>query len=167
MHNKHPLLFNVVFLSAAAAAISRMTVEEGLLLRHQGSSAEPPDSMQAQQGFVPAGEQASTFSAVESGILNSHVGSISSCFGTRVFIQLRGTDGGYFSAGQSYYILETFFRGKRTMSARFTTYGTSDASPYATGSASFIVKGKREDAQMYVALSQAGEHWVISHLSIY
>jgi hypothetical protein len=148
MHNKHPLLFNVVFLSAAAAAISRMTVEEGLLLRHQGSSAEPPDSMQ-------------------SGILNSHVGSISSCFGTRVFIQLRGTDGGYFSAGQSYYILETFFRGKRTMSARFTTYGTSDASPYATGSASFIVKGKREDAQMYVALSQAGEHWVISHLSIY
>jgi hypothetical protein len=166
MHNKHRFFFGTVLLFAATMLYG-MRVGEGILLRQQDSSGESRDSPQLQQGILPTGEQAVVFSTVESGILAGNAGYISSFFGARVFIQLRGTDGGYFSAAQSYYILERFLRGKRTVSARFTTHGKSDTSPFATGSASFIVKGKREDAQMYVALSPAGEHWVISHLSIY
>jgi hypothetical protein len=166
MHIKHRLLFNIVLLLAATSALPDRS--GGGAVPHQpGSPWHVRDSIQLQQGTIPTGEQAAVFSAVESGIVAGNVGPISSFFGIRVFVQLRGTEGGYFSAAQSHYILESFLRGKRTVSARFTTYGRSDSSPYATGSASFIIKGKREDAQMYIALSPAGEHWVISHLSIY
>ena len=167
MHNKNHLFLGTVLLFAAAPALCGLKAGEGVILHQPGSPAVERDSLQRQQGINPTEEQATVFSSVESGILAGNAGAISPFFGTRVFIQLRGTDGGYFSAAQSYYILETFLRGKRTVSARFTTYGKSDTSPFATGSASFIMKGKREDAQMYVALSPSGEQWVISHLSIY
>ena len=167
MRNTLHTMFTMCLFVATAAALSGLRAGEGMP-RHQPESPDATGKrLQLQQGITPTEEQATVFSAVESGILAGSAGSLSSFLGTRVFIQLRGTEGGYFSAAQSYYILETFLRGKRTVSARFTTYGRSDASPYATGSASFIIKGKRENAQMYVALSPAGAQWVISHLSIY
>jgi|GEM_PF-1131884 len=167
MHNDYHHSFGTVLLLAAISALSGLRVGGGVLPHQPGGPRNARDAPEMQQRVIPTGEQAAVFSSVESGILAGNAGSLSPFFGTRVFIQLRGAEGGYFSAAQSYYILESFFRGKRTVSARFTTYGKSDISPYATGSASFIMKGKREDAQMYVALSPAGERWVISHLSIY
>ncbi len=167
MQNDYHLFFGMVLLFAAASVLSGTKVGGGILLHQPDGPRNAGDVLELQQTIIPTGEQAAVFSSVESGILAGNAGSMSPFFGTRVFIQLRGAEGGYFSAAQSYYILESFFRGKRTVSARFTTYGRSDTSPYATGSASFIVKGKREDAQVYVALSPAGERWVISHLSIY
>ena len=167
MHNDHRLSLGMMLFFAVTAALSGMPAGEGIIRHHRGSPCEVRGAMQMQQGIIPTGEQAAVFSSVESGILAGKAGFMSPFFGTRVFIQLRGAGGGYFSAAQSFYILESFFTGKRTVSVRFSTYGKSDASPYATGSASFIIKGRREDAQVYVALSPAGPRWVISHLSIY
>lgn len=161
------MVFSAVLLFAAISALSGMTAGEGVLLHQPGGLRNTGGALVLQQGVIPTGEQAVIFSSVESGILAGRADSLSPFFGTRVFIQLRGAEGGYFSSAQSYYILESFFTGRRAVSARFTTYGKSDTSPYATGSASFIMKGRREDAQVYVALSPAGERWVISHLSIY
>jgi hypothetical protein len=167
MYGNHQMGFSAVLLFAATSALSGMMAGDGVLLHQPGGFPNTGNALELQQGVMPTGEQAAVFSSVESGILAGNAGSMSPFFGTRVFVQLRGAEGGYFSAAQSYYILESFFMGRRTVSARFTTYGKSDTSPYATGSASFIMKGKREDAQMYVALSPVGKRWVISHLSIY
>jgi hypothetical protein len=167
MHNDHRLSLGTMLLLAVTEALSGIRAAEGVIRHNRVSSCEVRGAMPLQQGVIPTGEQAVIFSSVESGILAGRADSLSPFFGTRIFIQLRGAEGGYFSAAQSYYILESFFTGRRTVSARFTTYGKSDTSPYATGSASFIMKGRRVDVQVYIALSPAGERWVISHLSIY
>jgi hypothetical protein len=50
---------------------------------------------------------------------------------------------------------------------KFTTYGTSESNPYATGTVAYTIKGIRQNGQVYVALARRDDRWVITHLSIY
>jgi hypothetical protein len=107
------------------------------------------------------------FTAVEQGLAAGNVDQVSAHLDSRVYMQLRGSDGGYHSSTQAYYILSAFLKAHKPASIVFTTYGETDGAPYATGAASFIARGVREDLQIYVALHLSGDRWVITHLNMY
>lgn len=107
------------------------------------------------------------FKAVEHGLAAGTIEPFSELLASRVFIQLRGAEGGYHTATQAYYILTSFLKTRKPLSVVLTTYGSTDGVPYATGGATFVTRGVREDLQVYVALHPSGERWVISHLNIY
>ena len=107
------------------------------------------------------------FHLVEQGLAQGSVEGFSEHFAPSVSMQLRGGEGGYHSATQAYYILASFLRVRKPVSVNLSTYGATDGVPYATGAATFALKGMREDLQVYVALHLSGERWVISHLNIY
>lgn len=115
---------------------------------------------------VAAGSR-EVFSAVEQGLATGTVESVSAHLDSRVYMQLRGSEGGYHSSTQAYYILSAFLKARKPSSVVFTTYGETDGAPYATGAASFITRGMREDLQLYVALHLSGDRWVITHLNMY
>ena len=114
------------------------------------------------------GEQCrAVFDTVRQGLESGTIESFAGLLGPQVQVNLRGGESGYFSGHQAFYLLENYFRTRRLLNLRFSTIGESDTSPFATGGAEISVKGNREYVQVYVALSRAGDHWVISRLNIY
>lgn len=109
----------------------------------------------------------SVFNEVQQGIASGNVSLLTPHFHSQVHVTLRGGESGLFSANQSYYLLLNYFRARKSAGFVFTTYGDSGSNPYATGGVLFNVRGARENAQVYVALTNNGDRWVITHINIY
>lgn len=109
----------------------------------------------------------SVFLEIQQGIAAGSISSFSPHFHSQVHVTLRGAESGLFSASQAYYLLLNYFRDRKSAGFSFTTYGDSGVNPYATGGIVFNVHGIRENAQVYVALSNIGSRWVITHINIY
>lgn len=147
---------------------------------HPAAQAEGPGALpllaqsQLRRSLLPSQGRESVaegpravFSATEQGIAAGKVDRVAENLDTRVFMQLRGSEGGYHSATQAYAILSAFLKAHKPVAVNFSTYGETEGAPYATGIASFIAHGVREDLQIYVALHQSGNRWVITHLNMY
>jgi hypothetical protein len=117
------------------------------------------------ESVTPASRE--VFASVEKGLAAGTIEMFSDKLDSRVYMQLRGAEGGYHSATQAYYILSAFFKAHKPVAVLFTTYGETDGAPYATGAATCAARGLREDLQVYVALHLSGNRWVITHLNIY
>lgn len=104
---------------------------------------------------------------VERGIASGSVADFAAHFPSQVSISLRGEGSGTYSSNQAYYLLDQFFRLRRFTGCKLTTVGESGGVPFATGSATFTLKGARENAQVYLSLTRSGDRWVISQINIY
>ena len=107
------------------------------------------------------------FGAVQQGLANGSAGTFSGHLAPQVYVNLRGGESGYYSANQAHYVLENYFKTRRLVNVKFSTIGESDANPYATGSATFVERGTRSLAQVYVSLTRSGERWIITQINIY
>lgn len=132
----------------------RAPLQRQRLIPSQGKDAVPVAAMKI-------------FGLVEENLGRGNVGPLSEYFAPSVSMQLRGGEAGYHSATQAYYILASFLKTRKPVSVSFSTYGSTEGGPYATGAALFAVKGMRETLQVYIALHRSGERWMISHLNIY
>lgn len=103
------------------------------------------------------------FASVERGLQEGSADSIAPSFANRVFLQLLDGDAGYHSAAQASQILSAFFRSHGAVPVGLSSYGTSDGSPYATGT----VRSAGGILRVYVALSASEERPSITHLTIY
>jgi hypothetical protein len=110
--------------------------------------------------------QEQIFADVQKGVAGGSVQEFSRHFGSQVFIQLPETEGAHYSARQAFYVLDLFLQNHKTLAVTLTPYGLSEANPYATGKAVFVLRGVRQDAHVYVALSLRGDRWMITHFSI-
>ena len=128
---------------------------------------------QMQQSLVPKRSTVqrpayqSVIDDVERGIASGAVAEFSAHFPSQVSISLRGEGSGTYSSNQAYYLLDQFFRLRRFTACKLSTVGESGGTPFATGSASFTLKGGRETAQVYLSLARSGDRWVISQINIY
>ncbi len=107
------------------------------------------------------------FDAIEIGILSGDVKRISPYFGRQMRLNLPSAKSGYYSANQSYYLLQTFFSGRKIISFKFTSRRPDDTAPYATGGGTARSRGVNELLQIYVSFTRAGQRWVISEFNIY
>ncbi len=107
------------------------------------------------------------FEAIREGMLQSSMGRFSGYFASQVRITLPGGGGGYYSASQAYYVLESHFKERKTLYVEFTSFGDSEANPYASGRIGLSVRGAKEDAQFYTSLSKTEGRWLISEITIY
>ena len=127
-----------------------------------------PKSLVPEGQSSPAGEeQRKIFDRIRDGMNSGNIAALSQFFGSQVLCNLRDGESGYYSANQAFYLLENYFRVRKIVSFGLSTIGDSDTNPYATGSATFNVKGTREVAQVYISLSLAGDRWVITQINIY
>jgi hypothetical protein len=120
-----------------------------------------------QQRAEPREQYRLVFNAVRDGLESGNVGLFSRFLAPQVQVDLRDGESGLFSAHQAFYLLESYLRTRRLANLRFSTIGESDVNPFATGGAGISYKGSREVVQVYVALSLAGDRWVISRINIY
>lgn len=134
---------------------------------HDNSGEDTPQSLMINRMGEPREGYRKIFELVEAGIASGVVNDFAAHFDSQVAVNLRGGESGYYSANQTYYVLESYLRLRRFGTFRFTTFGKSESNPYATGSARFMSKGGVEIVQVYVSLSWVDERWVISQFKIY
>lgn len=131
------------------------------------SPSEPQQLIERRTAEIGSPDQASVFRAFQQGFLAGDAASFSSYFAPQVYISLRSSESGYFSASQAYYVLQNYFVSHRIHSLAFTTYGESEIAPYATGPGRLEMRGGIEQVQVYVSLTRTGTRWMISQINIY
>jgi hypothetical protein len=102
---------------------------------------------------------------IEGGIAKGNIAAIFKHLSPQTYFSL--TDGirGYFSSNQAYYILEDFFKVYPALSFKFHSIQTENGNPYATGIYLYEFKGKRESAQVFISLKNAGKNWKIIQIT--
>jgi hypothetical protein len=126
----------------------------------------------SQQNFNPntktttQSESRKVFSDISDGIANQDVESIARYFSSQTYLSLSNGISGYYSSNQAYYVLEDFFKIYRVASFRFDNIQSDSNNPYATGEYQFEYRGKRDLAQVYIALKKTGKNWKITQITI-
>jgi len=146
-------------------AVSRPPVRRQIPLAQeaqQGRQRSSAPVRPAQQGRVNE-----LFGTIQQGLASGSPAVFSGNLAPQVYLNLRGGESGYYSANQVHYVLENYFKSRRLVNVKFSTIGESDANPYATGSATFVERGTRSLAQVYVSLTRSGERWIITQINIY
>jgi len=104
---------------------------------------------------------------IQAGIAKGDARLFADHLGPQVYMSLKGTEGGYYSANQALYVLQSFLSIHRPISFTFSTQGEQEDNPFATGRGFFIAKGLRESAQVYVSLTRSDGRWVVVEFNVY
>lgn len=102
---------------------------------------------------------------IESGIAQGNIAAIFKHLSPQTYFSLTNGIRGYFSANQSYYILEDFFKVYQVLSFKFHSIQTENGDPYATGIYFYELKGKRKTAQVFLSLKNTGKSWKIIQIT--
>jgi hypothetical protein len=111
--------------------------------------------------------QSQILGEIQAGIAKGDASLFADHLGPQVYLSLKGSEGGYYSANQALYVLQGFFSVHRPISFAFSTQGEVEESPFATGRGFFTAKGLRESAQVYVSLTRSEGRWVVAEFNIY
>lgn len=126
----------------------------------------------SQQNFNPdkttnkQSESYRVLSDIGTGISGQDVESIARYFSSQTYLSLSNGISGYYSSNQAYYVLEDFFKIYRVTAFRFDNIQSDSNNPYATGEYQFEYRGKRDLAQVYIALKKTGKNWKITQITI-
>jgi hypothetical protein len=107
------------------------------------------------------------FNQIERSILNSSLSSVPVSFARQVYVNITGGESGYFSQNQVVSVLQSYFVPRTPLSFEFSRHNDQGPTPYATGRLTFVARGRRESAQVYVSLAIQDSQWVISQFNIY
>ncbi len=107
------------------------------------------------------------FEEIQQGFELGNVNLIAPHLLSQVDVTLKGEESGYYSANHTFYILEKYLKERKVMSFELVNVSEAEATPFAAGSGVFIHKGTRETVQVYIALMEVGEKWVIAKINIY
>ncbi len=163
----HSAVWRSVLAVARIALCSLVVVTNQCSIAVANPQRLPEHQALHRQAEPPKQRYRDIFSDIERGLSTGNVNGFAGVFAPEVQVNLRGGESGYFSSHQAYYLLDTYLRSRRLANLTFTTIGESDVNPYATGGANLFYRGSREYVQVYVALSLAGDRWVISRINIY
>ena len=105
------------------------------------------------------------FSEIEKGFSSGNVAVFSKYLSSQNYLSLSNGVSGYYSANQSFYVLQDFFKLHKTISFRYSAK-SEGKNPYATGFLTYELRGKRETAQVFIALEFSGNSWKISQITI-
>ena len=108
----------------------------------------------------------SVFKRIERGIIEIDVKIFSDFLSTETYLSLKNGISGYYSANQSYYILQDYLTLNIPTEFKFTGMFTDSTTPYASGNLRYSHKGVRGDAQLFISLKVVNGSWQISQITI-
>jgi len=141
----------------------KLSVHQSDAQSNLGSPKASAQGKTKQDTLTPA----TIFIELKQSIDDGNVKAVSKYIGTRVYLNLKDAESGYYSGNQAAYLIQNFFGTRRSLTFRFSTIKDTENSPYATGSGTFMARGGRAKLQVYVALSKKDGKWVITQFSVY
>jgi hypothetical protein len=73
---------------------------------------------------------------------------------------------GYYSANQSFYVLEKFINEYKVISFKFDSFNFNTITPFAKGTYYYEHKGNRSEAKVYLTMKLTSQSWKITQISI-
>ncbi|OGU26091.1 MAG: hypothetical protein A2X66_07755 [Ignavibacteria bacterium GWA2_54_16] len=120
------------------------------------------------QGRIPQrADVRRLFETIELGIVRSSLTESSRHFADQVFVNMSSGESGYFSSNQTVSILQRYLSSRTSLSFEFSRFSETGTTPYATGRLSYVSRGRKESAQVYVSLRYQDSHWVVSQFNVY
>ncbi len=147
--------FNFILLIFAAALIFCLPISAQEKEKTDGSD---PHKLKESANLL--------FKEIENGISSGKVSAFSRYFSPQIYLSLSNGVSGYYSSNQAYYVLAEYFRLNQAASFAFGNVQEEESGMYAIGSYDYLVKGKRESAQVYVSLKNTGKKWKITQITI-
>ena len=168
---KKPVLRALVVLLTVACPITVMLGQDKEELKRLNKdsllrTARPGRSADTERPTQKAAQHR-ILEEIQEGIAKGNPGLFGKYLGPQVYISLKGSEGGYYSANQALYVIQNFFSLHQPVSFSFTTQGENEETPFATGRGYFSVRGLRESAQVYVSLTRHEGQWVVAEFNVY
>ncbi len=107
------------------------------------------------------------FQRLEKNLAEGTVQSFEGFIGPQIFMSISGGEYGYFSSNQAVSLLQSYFVQRSPVSFKFSTVNHRAPLPYAIGRLTYLYRGTRETAQIYIALKQIDSQWVVAQVNIY
>ena len=107
-----------------------------------------------------------TLKEIENGIAEGNVKTLIDYFSFQTYLSLSNGINGYYSSNQAYYVLEDFFGDYRVSDFKFTDMQIEKEIMYGTGTYTYTLRGKKDEAHVYVALKNISKKWKITQLTI-
>ncbi len=133
-----------------------------LLLQKKSNAARQVQARTAQRADVRQ-----LFETIERDIVRSSLTESSRHFADQVFVNMSSGESGYFSANQTASILQRYLSSRTSLSFEFSRFSDAGTTPYATGRLSFVSRGRKESAQVYVSLRFQNSRWIVSQFNVY
>ena len=106
------------------------------------------------------------FRNFEEGINSSNIDVFANYFSEKTYISLLSGNTGYFSPGQSYYVLEDFLNTHKPLSFKLMSKVTHSSSPFASGVLRYSIRGIRRQAMVFISLKRIRNYWSITQITI-
>ncbi|MFC2135894.1 DUF4783 domain-containing protein [Bacteroidota bacterium] len=106
------------------------------------------------------------FRNFEEGINSSNIDVFSNYFSEKTYISLVSGNTGYFSPGQSYYVLRDFLNSYKPLNFKLVSKVSHTLSPFASGVLRYSIRGIRRQAMVFISLKCTGDHWSIVQITI-
>ncbi|MCO6473168.1 MAG: DUF4783 domain-containing protein [Melioribacteraceae bacterium] len=100
------------------------------------------------------------------GIEKTNVSLFSDYLNSRVYISLSDGTKGYFSANQSYYIIQDFLIGINPIKVSFETASEESENPVAFGDIEYVSSGKKNKLKLFISMEFFHDKWRITHISM-
>jgi hypothetical protein len=108
---------------------------------------------------------AKVFSDLENAISSGNVTTIAKYFSGQNFLSLSTGISGYYSANQSFYVLQDFFNIHSPITFKFTTL-KGGRNAYATGTLVYKSHNIKKTALVFISLESTDNNWKISQITI-
>jgi len=100
------------------------------------------------------------------GIEKTNVSLFSDYLNSRVYISLSDGTKGYFSANQSYYIIQDFLNSINPIEVSFETASEDSENPVAFGEIQYFSSGKKNKLKLFISMEFFHDKWRITHISM-
>ena len=107
-----------------------------------------------------------TLDGIGNGISSGRISSFSYLFSPQIYLNLSNGVSAYYSSNQAYYVMQEFLNTHQAISLNINDIQEDEENVYATGTYSFLVKGKRESSQIYLSLKHGSKKWQITQITI-
>lgn len=106
------------------------------------------------------------FNSIENGIKSKSVKEFSTYLFSEVYISLENGTNSYFSASQSYHILNDYFNKLERVSFNVIKKQSNSEKPFVVGQIRYSKKGIPASAQVFITLIQEEQTWHVSQIII-
>lgn len=130
---------------------------------HEQISAYPQDS---DQSISKKNEIRELFKKIESAFDKFDIGTLSSYFSSKVYLNFFTGENGYFSSNQTYYILKKFFGEYKVISFSYSSTSLSTTNPYAIGHYQYVQRGLKGTAQIFISLHNTDQGFRINQITV-
>jgi hypothetical protein len=103
---------------------------------------------------------------IEMGISKTKLSAISPHLSSQIYLSFLNGVSGYYSANQSFYVLEKFINEYKVISFKFDSFNFNTITPFAKGTYYYEHKGNRSEAKVYLTMKLTSQSWKITQISI-